>query len=72
MRNDFCLTLIYNHYIEIYFGGVPLFYNFWDDFKYIELVESKRQKSDPIFFYLLRRVRLVIPTEEDIVLLESN
>ena len=57
---------------ELYFGGVPLFYNFWDEFKYLELVENMRQKLDPIFFDLLCRIRLGIPTEKDICILEMR
>ena len=66
VRAEFCFSLLSSKDNELYFGGVPLFYNFWDEFKYFELIESMSQKTDPKFFDLLCRVRLGIPTEDDI------
>lgn len=70
VRNDFCFTILSSNDNELYFGGIPLFYNFWDEFKYLELNENMRQKLDPIFFDLLCRIRLGIPTQADINELE--
>ena len=72
VRAEFCFSLLSSKDNELYFGGVPLFYNFWDEFKYFELIESMRQKTDPKFFDLLCRVRLGIPTEDDIDILNKQ
>jgi hypothetical protein len=52
------------------FGGIPLFYKFWDEFKYSELNENMRQRLDPVFIYLLCRIRLNIPNQQDLNQLE--
>jgi hypothetical protein len=65
-----CFSIISTQDNELYFGGIRLFYNFWDEFKYLELNENMRQRLEPIFFYLLCPIHLGIPNQEDIIQLE--
>ena len=52
--------------------GIHLTYDFWKEFKYFELTESVRQKSDTQFSELLNRVRIGIPNKNDIELIEKR
>jgi hypothetical protein len=54
------------------FGGFPLDYSFWNEFKYHELTENVRQKGDLKFSSMLNRIRIGIPNIDDIKSLESR
>jgi hypothetical protein len=54
------------------FGGFPLDYSFWNEFKYHELTENVRQKDNLKFSSMLNRIRIGIPNIGDINSLESR
>ena len=58
--------------IEQAFGTIPLSFDFWNLFSYYELTQSMRQKDDNEFFNLLNRIRIGLPSIEDINLLEKR
>ena len=53
------------------FGAIPLVFNFWDEFDYKQLTINCRQKDDSVFSELLNRIRIGMPTNEDIEMLEN-
>lgn len=54
-----------------FFSGIPLIYDFWKEFDYVELMDSMRQKDESDFFHFLNRIRIALPKKEDIELLQS-
>jgi hypothetical protein len=53
------------------YGCITLIFDFLDEFEYNELIVSMRQKNQDFFFQLLNRIRIGMPTNDDIKLLES-
>lgn len=54
------------------FNGIPLKFNFWDEFSFKELTINQRQKDDPIYAKILNRIRVGNPTLEDIDILKQK
>lgn len=63
-------TLNSNEMKKIY-GSIPLIFDLWNEFDYNELTLSMRQKNSNFFFEFLNRIRIGMPTFDDIKLLES-
>jgi hypothetical protein len=51
--------------------GWALAYHFWDDFEYFELTESMRQKDELDFYLFLNRIRIGLPSDADIKMLDN-
>ena len=47
------------------FLGIPLEYDFWSEFEFIQLKQNMRQKDDPQFAEMLDRIRYGVPTIDD-------
>jgi len=62
----FCFEQLTSNQMKKHFGGLPLLYNFWDEFSYLELTKSMRQKDEEDFYLFLNRIRIGMPSEEDI------
>lgn len=70
-KSSFCFEKLSVPEIKNVFNGIPLIYNFWDEFSYVELTESMRQRDEQDFFQFLNRMRIALPTQEDIDILQS-
>jgi hypothetical protein len=57
---------------QMQFLSLPLEFNFWEEFEFIQLKQNMRQIDDPEFAQLLDRVRYGVPTLADISLLNSR
>ena len=42
------------YFAQVHFAGtILLSYDFWDEFKFVELVNSMRQMDDPFFQFIM-------------------
>lgn len=72
MKANFCFEEISNKEKKKIFNGIPLKFNFWDEFSFKELTINQRQKDDPIYAKILNRIRVGNPTLEDIDILKQK
>lgn len=63
---QFCFECVGKKEKKKIFGGIPLNYNFWDEFQFKELTINQRQKEDKVYAEILNRIRIGLPDIEDI------
>ena len=72
VKARFCFQKLNKEEKRKYFTGLALDCNLWHDFNYFELTENVRQKNDFVFADMLKRIRIGMPSNEDIDLLKTG
>lgn len=72
MKADFCFTMINEKERKKIFSSIPLKFDFWAEFDFKQLTINCRQQDDKPYGEMLNRIRIGMPTVEDIKALEAR